>query len=98
MVIVCGCRFQNGLECGSDSFYGIQMRSVSCRLQNPDLIVKYNLGTPISCFDFVSSHVDPKKYMLISWFISVEIAVFSKWKINGAHWKYLETKKNTNDY
>jgi hypothetical protein len=52
-------------------FYGAKIWSVSCRLRNPDLMTKHNLGISISCFDFGSSHADPKRYKLLSWFITI---------------------------
>jgi hypothetical protein len=95
-------------ECESNCFYGAKIRSVSCRLRNLDLIIKFNIGIPISYFDFVSSHTDPKGYKLVSWFISisdgflsvlpVEIAFFSQWKIHTTHCKYFETEENMKDY
>jgi hypothetical protein len=47
-------------------FSGAEVRSVSCRLRNSDLMTKHDLGIPISCFDFGSSHVDPREYKLVS--------------------------------
>ena len=37
-------RFRNADPIG---FYGDKIRIVSCRLRNPDLITKYNLGMPV---------------------------------------------------
>jgi hypothetical protein len=52
-------------------FYGAKIWSVSCRLRNPDLTTKHNLGISISCFDFGSSHADPRGYKPVPWFISI---------------------------
>ena len=56
-------------------FYGGRIRIVYCQLQNPNLIIKYNLEISIPCFDFVSSHTDPSRHELISWFISISDAL-----------------------
>jgi hypothetical protein len=58
-------------------FYGAKIWSASCRLRYPDLMTKYNLGISISCFDFGSSHADPRD---ISWFLDllVFLMVFSQ--------------------
>jgi hypothetical protein len=53
------------------AFYGAKIWSVSGRLRNPDLMTKHDLGIPISCFDFGSSHVDPREYKLVSRFINI---------------------------
>jgi hypothetical protein len=52
------------------------MWSVSCRLRNPDLMKKHNLGIPISCFD-LGRHMSILGD--ISWFLDllVFLMVFS---------------------
>jgi hypothetical protein len=53
-------------ESGSDCFLQSQDMERILPFTELGLMTKHNLGIPISCFDFGSSHVDPREYKLVS--------------------------------